>query len=165
MSNFIAGPYSATYNAKALGQVDNNGYQLSHSFFKRLITGDQKGDTPQDAIYRGREQYIDYTLIEALQTGVPDLIDPYATVLGTPLTLGNIGQMDVGYSGCTGKAQALVLTAIAGSCATPASITMPLSILYENYPVRQLYGSDLRTIPIRQRIYPDKSTGVFGTEA
>lgn len=163
MGEFIAGPYTATYNAKALGQT-LQGFTLSHEFFKRLITGDLYGDAPQDAIYRGRAQFVEYELIEALAAGVADLTEPYASTLGTPLTMGTIGKLDVGYSGCAGAALPLVLTKVAGSCATPATITLPLSILAEGYPIRALYGIDLRQIPIRQRIYADGS-GVFGTVA
>ena len=162
---FIAGPYTATYNAKALGQSEQ-GFSISHEFFKRLVTGDQGGDTVQDSIYRGRNQFVEYDLNEAVSAGVADLIDPYATVLGTPHTMGVIGTLDVGFAGYSGKGLALVLTAIAGSSAAdqgPASITFSVSILAENFPVRILYGPDLRQIPIRQRVYPN-SSGVFGTE-
>lgn len=163
---FIAGPYTATYNAKALGQ-SAQGFWLSHEFFKRLVTGDLGGQTPQDAIYQGRSQFVEYELIEAASAGIPDLIDPYATVLGTPLTMGVIGTLDAGYSGYTGKAKQLILTAVAGSSAefaAQATITLPLSVLVEGYPTRFLCGPDLRQIPIRQRVYPNAS-GVFGTMA
>lgn len=164
MGDFIAGGYTATYNAKALGQTAE-GFFLSHEFFKRIITGDAGGDAPQDAIYRGRAQFVETELLEAIAAGIADLVEPYAATRGTPLTMGVIGQQDVGRSGCVGRAASLVLTAIAGTCAaaTPASITMPLSMLAENYPVRVLYGPDLRRIPIRIRVYPNISTGVFGT--
>jgi hypothetical protein len=161
---FIAGPYTATYNSKALGQAAQ-GFTLSHEYFKRLITGDAGGDTPQDAIYRGRAQFLEMELIEAISAGIADMIDPYAGTLGTPLTRGAIGTLDVGYSGYTGKAKQVVLTAVAGSSAGtsgPASVTLPLCILAEGYPVRILYGPDLRSIPVRLRSYPN-SDAVFGT--
>lgn len=162
---FVAGAYTATYNAKASGQAAQ-GYRISHSFFKRLVTGDLGGDTPQDGIYRGREQFISYELIEAVSAAIPDLVDPYASTLGTPHTMGVIGTLDVGYSGFTGKAKQLILTAVTGSSADdsgPATITFPLSIIAETFPVDVLYAPDLRQVPIRQRIYPNES-GVFGTE-
>ena len=167
MGDFVSGPYTATYNAKALGQTAQ-GFFLSHEFFKRLITGDKYGDAPQSAIYRGRAQFCEYELIEADAAGVADLKEPYADTVGTPLTMGEIGTLDVGGGTCSGVALQLILTALAGSCAAqhgPATITLPLSILAEGYPVRVLYGPDLRSVPIRQRIYPNASTGVFGTEA
>jgi hypothetical protein len=164
--NIIAGPYSATYNAKALGNTQQ-GFTLSHEFFKQLITADATGDAPVDAIYRGRAQFCEFELIEATSAGVADLIDPYADVLGTPLTMGTIGKFDVGWAsgaGCTGLTKSLVLTKISGSCATPTTVTLPLSILAEGYPVRLLHGTGLRSVPIRLRIYPS-AAGVFGTQA
>jgi hypothetical protein len=166
---FLAGPFTATYNAKALGQ-SAQGFFLSHEFFKRLITGDAMAQTPQDAIYQGRAVFAEYDLIEAASAGIVDLIDPYASTIGTPLTVGPIGTLDVGWASSpsyAGRAKQLVLTAVAGSAAAsggPASITLPLSILAEGYPVRVLYGPDLRNVPIRQRIYP-AADGVFGTVA
>ncbi len=166
MGDFVSGAYTATYNAKALGQTAQ-GFFLSHEFFKRMVMGDLFGDAPQDAIYRGRAQFVEYELIEALKAAVADLTDPYATSLGTLLTTGILGQLDVGSTTCPGKVKPLVLTAVASTCAAafgPVTVTLPLSILAEGYPVRVLYGPDLRTVPIRQRIYPG-SGGVFGTVA
>lgn len=168
-ANFVAGQYTATYNAKALGQTAD-GYRLSHQVFKRLVTGDAGGDTPQDAIYRGMEVMLSFRLIEALATGVDDLIYPYAATVGTPLSMGVIGRTDVRGNAAGDPVpivKSLILTALAGTPAAeegPATITMPLSILAENYPVEILYAPDLREVPIRMRIYPATATGVFGTE-
>ncbi len=63
-ADFIAGAYTATYNSKALGQTAE-GWRISETVLKRLITGDAGGDTPQDAIYRGREVFFAGRLIEA----------------------------------------------------------------------------------------------------
>lgn len=168
---FVAGRYTATYNSKALGQTAD-GFRLSHQFLKRLITGDLGGDTPQDAVYRGREQFIQYTLLEALAAGVAEVVEPYAGTPGDPLELGVIGALDVrgvddGSGGRTAVAQSLVLTVVAGTTAEeagPASITLPLTILVENFPVEILYAPDVREVPIRQRVYPNMSTGAFGSE-
>lgn len=167
-AEFIAGAYTATYNAKALGQTAD-GFRLSHQFFKRLITGDAGGDTPQDAVYRGREQMLSMRLIEADKAGIPDLVDPYAATVGTPWTLGTIGLFDVRGAGGAipvSRCKSLVLTAVTGTSAaaeTQATITLPLSILAENFPVEILLAPDLREVPIRIRIYPDMSTLLFGS--
>ncbi len=170
MGQFIAGQYTATYNAKALGQTAD-GFRLSHSFFKRLVTGDAGAETPQDAIYRGREQFITARMIEAFAAGIPDLVEPYADTPGDPLTLGVIGRLDV-YNGGgvspTALAKSLVLTPVTGTSAAgdgPASITLSLAMLAEGYPVEVLLAPDLREVPIRCRVYPNMETGVFGTEA
>ena len=158
MSNFVAGPYTATYDGVALG-LTTQGFTLSHEFFKRLITGDVFGDGPVNSIYRGRAQFVEFESLEAENAGVLALTEPY----GTALTSGVIGQFDVTQGACTGASAALVLTKVTGSCATPATVSFPLSVLAEGYPVRALYGQDLRTIPLRLRVYPNYSTGVFGT--
>lgn len=168
MTEFIAGAYTATYNAKALGQTAD-GFRLSHQFFKRLITGDAGGDTPQDAIYRGKEQNLSMRLIEADKAGIPDLIDPYAGTVGTPWTLGVVGLLDVhGAGGVTPapRCKSMVLTAITGTSAatdTQATITLPLSIIAENFPIEILLAPDLREYPLRMRIYPNMSTLLFGS--
>lgn len=163
MGEFVTGPYTATYNAKALGQTAG-GYTLSHEFNERAIRGDLQGDAVQDTIYRGRDQFLEFELIEALAAGIADLIDPWATVVGTPLTMGIVGQLAVGWAvGCAGNALPIVLTAVAGGCQDPATMTLPLTMLAAGYPVRTLMSSDLRSISIRQRIYPNATTGVFGT--
>lgn len=167
-ADFIAGSYTATYNAKALGQ-SADGIRFSHQFFKRLITGDLGGDTPQDAIYRGREQMASFRLIEANKTGIPDLVDPYAGTVGTPWTLGQVGLLDVRGAGTgspVSRCKSIVLTAVAGTSAAgdmQATITFPLSILAENFPVEWLLAPDLREVPIRVRVYPTMATGLFGS--
>lgn len=155
--SFIAGRYSATWNSLAVGQTAN-GFRLSNEFFKRLITGDNFGETPQDAVYRGGRMGIDFTLLEADAAAAQTLAWPYNA---TKFDLGTIGRLDVGSS----LAKSLVLTAVAGTsaAATPATQTHPLTILQEGYPVEALYASDLRDIPLRLRIYPN-SSGVFGTQ-
>ncbi len=170
MGEFIAGRYTSAYNALALGQVAD-GYRLSHQFFKRLITGDAGAQTPQNAVYQGREQFLAFRLIEAKKAGVAPLVEPYANTPGTPLTLGLIGQLDVGYgeSGGTvpGASKAMVLTAVTGTAAHiagEASFTVNHSVLSEGFPVEVLLAPDLREVPVRMRCYPNAS-GVFGTVA
>lgn len=166
MSDFVAGPYTATYDGADLG-LTTQGFTVSHEFFKRMITGDQFGDGPVNAVYRGRAQFVEFESLEAEKAGVFALAEPYGST-GTNLISGNIGQFDVaagdGSGTCAGVAKQLVLTKVATSCATPVSLTFPLAILAEGYPVRALYGQDLRTIPLRMRVYPN-SAGLFGTRA
>lgn len=153
----VAGAYSSTYKTLAAGMT-RDGYRLSHEFFKRLITADEGGDTPLNAIYRGRAQFVEFELIEALKAAVVELIEPY----GDPFTLGVIGQTDMTVGACTGIAGALIMTSLGACTASPASITLPHCILAEGYPVNLLHSSDPRNIPIRLRAYPS-SLGVFAT--
>jgi hypothetical protein len=158
MPNFIAGRYTATYNSLALGQTAE-GFRLSHQFFKRLITGDAYAEAPQDAVYRGAELTIAYRLIQYDADGVLAAMWPYAATL---FDMGVIGRTDVGSQ----IVKSLVLTVVAGTPAVglPNSITLPKAILQEGFPVELLFAPDLREVPMRQRIYPDQTTGVFGTQ-
>lgn len=174
MGNFVAGPYTATYNAKALGQTAE-GFTISHQFLKRLVQGDAYGQTPQDAVYQGREQFVSARFIEAMEAGVRDLVEPYADVPETPYYLGRPGVLDVrgvGGSSPQAIAKSLVLTAIAGTPAAndgPATATFLRSILAEGQAVDVLLGPDLREVPVRLRVYPyeddsDSDRWKFGTE-
>lgn len=164
---FIVGNYTATWNALACGELTNQGFQLSHRFFKRPITGDSRGQTVQNRIYQGRETFIRMTMIEFIAAAVASLIEPYATVVGTRHTLGVVGTLDVGYTGVTGKSKSLILTVVSGTPASdkaaPTSMTFPLSIISDQ-AIQLLYANDLREVPVQMDLYPDVTTGVFGTE-
>jgi hypothetical protein len=155
---FISGPYTATFDASALGQVEV-GWTLRHSTFQRLITGHNFAQTPQDAIFQGMQMFIDYRLIEYNAAGVLKAMWPFGTThlnVATP-----VGAQAVGSS----KIKQLILTAVAGTPAAtvPATLTLPRCILAEGFNVELLYAPDLRIVPISQRVFPD-SSGVFGTE-
>jgi len=154
MGSFIAGSYSVTWNTAALGQLEA-GATIEHRDFKRIITGDNYADTPQDAIHRGNEVFAQMTLIEYAAAGIAAAISPGSTAY---LDFDRIiGTLDVG-SG-TANAKVLVLTALAGTpaAAVPASITFSAAILAEGFPVSILFAPDLRTVPIRFRCYPDSN--------
>lgn len=153
--SFIAGGYTATFDSSALGQIEA-GFTLDFSFMKRIITGDNFAESPQDAVFRGMAAFIQYTLLEYNAAGAIKAMWPYGT---TFLTLASkVGVLD------SSVVKSLVLTAVAGTpaAATPATLTLPRSILAPNYPVNLLFAPDLRTVPIRQQCYPD-ANGVFGT--
>lgn len=154
---FIAGRYTATLAASSLGQTAK-GIKTSHSFSKRLVTGDAGGDTKQDAVYRGSADVLaDMILLEYNAAAARAAFWPYAS---TFLDLGIIGRMDV----ASNIAAALVLTAIAGTtaAATPASMTLTYAILMENFPVELLFAPDLREVPLKLRLYPNASN-VYGS--
>ena len=153
---FIAGGYSCTWNALAIGQTAD-GYRLTHQVFKRLITGDTYAETPQDAVYRGAEAAIAMRLIEYDAAAVQTIKWPYSV---TKWTLGIIGGLDV----ASAFVKSLVLTAIAGTTAAtvPATLTASKAILHENFPVEILFAPDLREVPLRLRLYP--TAGVFAVE-
>lgn len=152
---FIAGRYTATLGASALGQT-RDGFRVSHSLFKRLITGDAFAQTPQDAIVQGAEMFVGCTLIEYDATGALNAFWPLSSTI---YDMGVIGRLD------TAIADALILTDVDNTPAAtkPATATFTLCTLAEGFPVELLFGPDLREVPLRFRIYPS-SQGVFGTQ-
>lgn len=153
--SFICGKYSATLGAQALGQTAD-GYRVSHQLFKRLITGDNFADAPQDAILRGAEMFVAARLIEYNAAGALNAFWPLAATI---YDMGVIGRLD------TAVADSLVLTALAATpaAAAPATATFLLTTLAEGFPVELLFAPDLREVPLRLRVYPSAS-GVFGTQ-
>lgn len=155
--SFLAGQYTVTWNAATLGQIAN-GIRVSHEFFKRMITGDNYAEAPQEGIYRGGQMFAKMTLLEYNATGAQLAFWPYSATI---FTMGVVGRMDVAGS----LAKSLVLTALAGTpaAAAPATQTHLTSILREGFPVEILFAPDLREVPLEMRIYPN-SSGVFGTQ-
>jgi len=153
--SFLAGRYNVTLGGSTVGQLAD-GTRITHSFSKRLITGDNWGDTVQDAILRGCNMFAMYRLLEYNATSGRLAFWPYGSSYLNMSTV--IGTLD------SANASQLVLTALAGTpaAATPASVTFPLAILAEDFDVEILFAADLREVPIRQRLYPN-SSGVFGT--
>lgn len=161
--SFIAGQYTATLDGSTVGQIES-GVTLEHSFFKRLITGDNFAETPQDAVFRGSQMSGQYTLLEYDATSARLAFWPYgANYLNMSVV---IATLDVDLANSNGNSKQLVLTALTGTPAqaqaAPATATLPRAILSEGFSVGLLFAPDLRTVPIRQRFYPDAS-GVYGT--
>jgi hypothetical protein len=167
--SFIAGKYTVTYDngggAITIGQV-SAGFTLEHVVSKQLITGDAQGDSVQDAIYRGHNVFIEFTMMEYDQAGALDVFWPYPGASGLHGDQGVIGRADVQALG-GGIAGDLVLTVVAGSPADAASgvlgpqmLTANHAILAEDFPVRMLFAPALRDIPVRLRLYPyDRGSG------
>ena len=159
-AGFIAGRMTAFYGGNTIGQV-SDGFTIEHTPRKRLITGDVMGpDTPQDAVFRGHDVFIEFNLMEYDAAGVAAAIWPYGT-LGTAT---DIGRMDIAGAGTL--ATTLILTDL-GVANVPAenkphTITADLAILAPGFPVQLLLAPDLREIPIRMQLYPNTTgTGQF----
>ena len=164
---YIAGNYTVTYDGDAVGQT-LRGVYLSHEFNKRMIVVDEEGDAPVDAIYRGRNQFIEFEIVEANRAVLNKILEPYVSG-NTPFGAAVIGQFDVGSEAggtCPGAAKQIVMTAAAGTCAAaagPTTMTFPLCIIAEGFPMRINFNTDLRQVPLRFRVYPNAS-GVYGTQ-
>ena len=170
MSKFVAGGYTATYNSKALGQMAE-GIRTSYEMFKQIIRGHLGAQTPQDAVYQGQQRSSSFRLIEADESGIPDLLYPFTSTIGNEWELGVIGLMVVrgqGSGSPTVRGKSLVLTAVSGTSAyndAAQTMTFPISILHENFPVEVLLGPELKEVPVRLRHYPDMSQSppIFGS--
>lgn len=157
-AGFIAGRMTAFYSGATIGQV-SDGFTIEHVPRKRLITGDVMGpDTPQDAVFRGHDVFIEFNLMEYDATSVSNVIWPYGTLGAAP----NVGRMDVASS----LTAALILTDT-GVAAVPAenkphTLTADRAIIAPGFPVQLLLAPDLREIPIRMQLYPNTTgTGQF----
>lgn len=168
---FIAGAYTVQVDITggstdvSLGQIES-GINLEWVTNKQLVTGDNQGDTAQDAVFQGKELFVGFTLMETELLRARLLYWPYSTA-GTGATLegvygtqGIIGRLDV----ASIITQKLTFTAIAGTtaAASPATITIPRAILAEDVPVRIKFGPVLRDVTLRLRAYPD-AAGLFFT--
>lgn len=161
--SFITGAYTLTFDpvgapaSATLGQVQN-GVTLSHVVFKQEIRGDSFAQTVQDSVFQGMGVTAAYTLIEANATNAIYAYWPYGSAWLTMSTV--IGDLDSNLVG------SLLMTVITGTPADTANhfntITLPRAILAAGFPVDLLHAPALKTVPIRQTIYPD-TQGVFGT--
>lgn len=172
--SFVAGAYLMAFNAKVCGQ-SQDGIVFERQMFKRMITGDWMGEAVQDAIYRGMDLSSTVTFLEADAAAINDIIRPYNASGGAALVNGVVGILDRHHGVgkpllLTSLLTAAVINANGGTGATsvlPLTRTLPRSNLAENFPIRELLGSNLRDVPIRFRHYPtphNASTGVGGGE-
>lgn len=159
---YFAGHYTVTYDGSALGN-SQDGWRWSHQVNKRPITADAFGDTVIDSIYRGLEYFLAGTLLEYNAAGVTKILGAYGDTLAE-MDLGKIGKLDVQHSLVKQIVLTSVLNADVSPSVTPATRTVPLCALAENFPVEILFANDLRTVPLRFRVYPNASTGVFATD-
>lgn len=145
---FIAGQYTCTWDANSTGQI-KDGIRVDHTFSKRKIRGDNHADSDQDAVFRGGNVYVQFTMLEFNGAAAPAIFWPYGA---SYLQLGLVGILD------TSIAQALVLTALTGTNAqtigAPNTLTMNKTVIADGYPVSMLFAPDEREVPIRLQAYP-----------
>jgi len=146
---FVAGPYTVTYDGDSLGILEDAApLDILNSQIE--ITGDNEGDTIQDTITRGNRLYLEMVLQEFDAAGAAAAFWPWSATFGV---LGQVGRLG------TGIALPLVLTAVAGTTATPATITCSKALLAPNFNVRTLIGTRLRQVPIRFLLFPYTHSG------
>lgn len=154
----IAGPYSFTYDSQALGIIEDAA-QLEYSFSADYVTGDNLGETIQDGIYRGQNIYLNLVLQEWSAAAAAKAFWPYHATPG----IGNFGVHGQAGTLLTSFAKAIVMTAVdaVNTPATPASVTFALALLAPGFPVRTLWGSRLKNVPLRFLILPTEDASVI----
>lgn len=157
--SFIAGPYSWTYGTPAgpvgavypLGTIeDAPSLELSNEIDP--ITGDNLGAAIQDGIYRSGPCFFNLVLQEYNLASARYCFQPWATNFGD---VGCVGGLLSTY------ADALVGTPLSPLCTLGGIalegykvITFYKAVLAPGFPIRLLFGSRLRNVPLRFAILP-----------
>lgn len=156
LATFIAGRFSATYNAVDVG-ITRQGHEIEITLKQETINeSDLYGLTTVDAVVRGGDAFYQAEFREYKSGSISCFTQPFTAAAGgifsTAKPIGGLA---------SGLAQALVMTATANTpaAATPATLTASLALLAEGYPVKLLFDSRLRPVPIRMQLYPSVSTG------
>lgn len=159
LGTFIAGRYSATWDPPgATGATDlgimREGYTVMWSLSVEPINNtDAYGDMWIDDISRGiTDCFIECEGIE-WKTGPLLAATPLEALSPTGsdyLAPGVIGRLGSDLAGAT----ILTATTATPAASTPATLTATYSKLAENFPVRLLANSKLRTVPLKLRVYP-----------
>jgi hypothetical protein len=163
----IAGPYTGTWGPtpEVIG-VTEDGYELEHTFYSEPVRGDNLGDSIQDEIHRGQDVYVNFTLMEFASAALVQSSGHVESSIFWPFddsgfnAVGGAGQVGVTGDSRGEYAAPLILTAVANTpaSANPATITFYNALLAANFPVRILYASRVRRIPMRMIVYPYTST-------
>lgn len=140
---FVAGAYTATWNAASIGATEN-GFTVENENHIQPITIDEFGDSIVDGVNQGtsvtvRLDFVEYTLIKVAMTA--------SHVIGAPKT--NVGKTMVSL------AQPLVLTPVAGTPAATDGGTWTFHKCVVEGNVDVLLSSKHRKGPITFRCYPD----------
>ena len=158
--SFIAGGYTVTFDAASVGQLFE-GLTFSNVVHKEVILGDNIARAAQDSVFQGVDVTSDFALNEWDNAAAIVMYWPYGA---TWLAAGVVGRVEKQQSLC----KSMVLTAIAGTPAAtqPATLTLPNSIIHEEFPVNHIFRPALRRIPLRMRHYPDLQqdySTIYGT--
>lgn len=153
LGTFIAGAYTGTYNAVALG-ITEEGYTLQWEPKQDAIDkSDVYGDMHLDSIWRGCNWFMQ-TEFKEHKAGPIAVAYPWAA-MGVQGVIGRLA---------SNVATALVLTSTAATPAatTPATLTAAGAILAPGSNPEQQYNSRLRTLPVRMVFLPyDSGAGVI----
>ena len=160
LATVIAGGYTATYAAAAMGQQED-GFRLRLSFAKEEIRSNTYGDSVIDAVYRGGNCFLSGIFIErasVLATTAIGPYNPYGTggAAAAPGFMGLVGRLDFALS------QAIVLTAIATlpAASSIATLTATNGIIDQNLSTEVSMANRASFLQLTFRLYPYLSTDV-----
>lgn len=142
----IAGAYTVTWNAVSIGVALKEGSEIEIVPKVNALAGsDTYGESTYDLLYRGVDVFYSTTSLE-YKAGSTGPSVPFAA-LGL---MGVIGQLG------SGVAQALVMTATAGTpaAASPATLTAAAAVLAPGFSPKYLFDSRLREAPIKLQFLP-----------
>lgn len=154
----MSGPYSATWNAFALGTQNDDGYVLTGTYQGQEVNqSDAFGMTLVEAIWRGLNWRLRFRGLEWNKPGILAAMQAFGST-GAPSTtftptLANIGDR---YSKF---AKSLVLTAILGNPpTTPQTLTALGAIIAPQSNVEQMMTSKMKEAPIEMVLLPYSAT-------
>lgn len=156
---FVSGPFSATYNAKALGSIEDGFEQIHNVMYEDIRADHYRGLL--DGVVLGVDMIIRCVLYEVDMPAVADMVWPFQNSSGailTPGTIGAVGQL------LSSLAKPLVLTPCAGTTSATAgklgggalaSLTYAKAILAAD-PVSIKYAATHRKLPVSLLILPNE---------
>jgi hypothetical protein len=153
----ISGPYSGTWNAKALGVQQDDGFELSCTLQGQEINAsDQYGQTLVEAIWRGQNWKLRFRGLEWNKAGLLDLLQMFGQPGGSGSfspSLANIGDRWTNYC------KSLVLTAIlANPPTTPQTLTATNAGISPNSQSAFNLTSKMREFPLELVLIPYSAT-------
>lgn len=171
LDTFVAGAYTATYNAVAVG-LTRSGFTLAATpKYERINESDLYGETLIDGVFRGADCTLEW-VSRAYKAGSVSPFWPFGNTF-TAGDLGVIATPTVPISSLMSDlAKAVVLTAVANTPAHivgtatpkagPLTLTAPKATLAPDFDARLLFDSKLREVPIKLQLLPVLSTGQAG---
>lgn len=155
LATIVAGGYTATYAAAAMGQQED-GFRLRLSFAKEEIRSNTYGDSVIDAVYRGGNCFLSAIFIERSSVIANAAISPFNPYGAAPGFMGLVGRLDFGLS------QSIVLTAIAtlSAASAIASLTATNAIIDQNLSTEMSMANRASYLQLTFRLYPYLSTDV-----
>jgi hypothetical protein len=156
---FVSGPFSATYNAKAVGSIEDGFEQVHNTLYEDIRPDHYRGLL--DGVVLGVDMMVRAVLLETDMQAIGDMVWPFQDASGailTPGTIGMVGQL------LSALAKPLVLTPCAGTTSATAgklgggalaSITYAKAVLAAD-PVAIKYAATHRKIPVSFLILPSE---------